>query len=130
LSADILEIELHKTKILIVDDHEDFRKNLFRFLQLTANYEIIGEASNGLEAIEKIKDKNPDIVLMDISMPVMNGIEATKIIHRDFPAVKVIVLTVHDEEEYTEMFKRIGVAGYIIKGVRNEKIAEVINSVI
>lgn len=121
---------MHKTKILIVDDHEDFRKNLFRFLQLTANYEIIGEASNGLEAIEKIKDKNPDIVLMDISMPVMNGIEATKIIHRDFPAVKVIVLTVHDEEEYTEMFKRIGVAGYIIKGVRNEKIAEVINSVI
>ena len=97
-------------KILIVDDHALLREGLIKILSLEEELEIIGEASKGEEAIDLARKLRPDIILMDINMPGINGIEATKVIKKELPQIGIIALTIHDDEEYIFELVRAGVS--------------------
>jgi DNA-binding NarL/FixJ family response regulator len=102
-------------RVLVVDDHAILRDGICSLLEGQEDIEVVGEAENGAEAIEFIRKSPPDIVLMDISMPVMNGLEATHYIHDHFPQVKVLILTQHDNPEYISPALQSGAAGYVLK---------------
>lgn len=101
--------------VLIVDDHAILRDGIRSLLESQEDIRVAGEAENGAQAIEFVKRCSPDIVLMDISMPQMNGLEATRFIHDHFPIVKVLILTQHDNLEYITPALQAGAAGYVLK---------------
>lgn len=104
-----------KIKVLIADDHALVREGIMAFLKLSSDIEVIGQASNGLEAIEKTIQAKPDVVLMDISMPELGGIEATLEIKKREPDIKILILTQYDDKEYVSRLLKAGVSGYILK---------------
>lgn len=103
------------TKIMIVDDHKIFRDGLILLLNHFDFVKVVGQASNGEEFLNLLDQIVPDIVLMDINMPIMNGIEATKIAVEKFPSLKVIALTTFFEDDYIEKMFSAGVEGYMLK---------------
>ncbi len=112
------EIRIPKSEILrvlLAEDHTIVRKGLRSLLEGEAGIEVIGEAEDGREAIEKVQQLLPDVVLMDITMPGLNGLEATRQIKKRFPEVKVVILTVHANEEYIFQILRAGASGYVVK---------------
>jgi two-component system, NarL family, response regulator NreC len=104
-----------KTRILICDDHTLFVEGLKAMLRNEPSLEIVGEARDGRQAVEQVKHLKPDVLLMDVSMPDMNGFDATRQVHNFDPTVKVLILTMHDEEELVARCLEAGAAGYIIK---------------
>ena len=106
---------MDKIKILLVDDHAVLRDGIRALLGLHDDIEIVGEASEGKEAIEKAQELVPDVVVMDITMPGMDGLEAARRIRKKNPAVKVLVLTQHDNKEYVLSAIKAGVGGYVPK---------------
>jgi len=104
-----------KTRILICDDHTLFVEGIKAMLRNEPSLEIVGEARDGRQAVEQVKHLRPDLLLMDVSMPDMNGFEATQQVHKFDPTVKVLILTMHDEEELVARCLEAGAAGYIIK---------------
>lgn len=102
-------------KVLIVDDHAILRDGIRSLLESQEDILVVGEAENGAEAIEFVKRHALDIVLMDISMPQMNGLEATRFLHEHFPQTKVLILTQHDNLEYITPALQAGAAGYVLK---------------
>lgn len=118
-----------KITILIVDDHTIFRSGLKLLLSSQPNMEIVGEAGDGKEALELIEKLKPKVVLMDISMPNMNGIEATKYIKRKCPEVNVIILTMHDDEIFLFNIVNAGGSGYLLKEVADTNLIYAIEEV-
>lgn len=106
---------MDKIKVLLADDHALLRSGLTSLLGEEMGIEVVGEAENGREAVQKVQELNPDIVLMDISMPVMNGMDAAKQIRRRNDKVKVLFMTVHDNDEYLFQAFEAGAVGYILK---------------
>jgi DNA-binding NarL/FixJ family response regulator len=104
-------------RVLITDDHETVRRGLAVFLRAISGFEIVGEAGDGEEAVKKASLLKPDLVLMDISMPIMDGIEATQIIHRNHPSAKILILTSYSEEDHVRRALDAGASGYLQKGV-------------
>ena len=104
-----------KTKVLIADDHALVREGIAAFLKLCEDVEVIAEASNGIEAIEKTNKFRPDVVIMDINMPKLGGLEATIEIKKSHPDVKILVLTQYEDREYISRFLKAGVSGYLLK---------------
>lgn len=104
-----------KTKILIADDHALVRQGIASFLNMSDAYEVIGEAADGVEAIQAVKKYKPDIVLMDISMPKLGGLEATLEIKKINPAIKILVLTQYEDTVYIRRFFKAGACGYLLK---------------
>jgi two-component system, NarL family, response regulator NreC len=104
-----------KVRILICDDHTLFVEGVKAMLRSEPSLEIIGEARDGRQAVELVKELKPDVLLMDISMPDMNGFDATRLVHKFEPGVKVLILTMHDEEELVARCLEAGAAGYLIK---------------
>ncbi len=102
--------------VLIVDDHTIVRTGLRLLLEAETDISVVGEALNGLEAIKMVEMHHPDVVLMDIAMPEMDGLEATRQIKARWPAVKVLILTMHRSDEYFFEVLRAGASGYILKG--------------
>lgn len=102
-------------RVLVVDDHTVIRRGIQNILRAWPEWEISGEASSGEEAIELTKALQPDIVLMDISMPGMGGLEATKLIRKICPQAKILLLTLHDSPEWAETALRAGARGYVLK---------------
>lgn len=122
-------------KILIVDNHLRFRQVLSSVLGGVSDIVIVGEASNGLEAVQKARELKPDVVLMDIRMPVMNGIEATAILKEEMPEVKVLILTLFGEDYDIFLAMKAGAQGYILKsadfdGIKTAIIGIAANNVI
>jgi DNA-binding NarL/FixJ family response regulator len=109
-------------RVLLVDDHAIVRRSLRTLLQLEPDIEIAGEASNGREAIDLTRQLQPDVVLMDITMPTMNGIEATRAIHSEFPYVCVIGLSMHARDEQAEVLRDAGAMDYVTKGAEPEEL--------
>lgn len=105
----------HKMRVLIADDHALVREGIAAFLKLCDDIEVVGEASDGLEAIEKTGKFHPDIVIMDINMPKLGGLETTIEIKKMWPDTKVLVLTQYEDKEYITRFLKAGVSGYLLK---------------
>lgn len=106
---------MSKIKVLLADDHTIVRKGIRSLLDDEPNIEVVGEAEDGQEAVKQVESLNPDVVLMDITMPRLTGLEATRQIKKLFPQVKVLVLTMYTNEEYVLQLLRAGAAGYLIK---------------
>lgn len=120
---------MDKTKVLIVEDHAIFREGLKKVLEAMAGMELIGEAENGLQFLEQLKKKKPDIVLMDIKMPVMDGIIATEKALTIHPDLKIIILTMFGEEEYLYSLIQKGISGFMLKTARISEIERAIQMV-
>lgn len=114
------------TKVLIVDDHPVFRSGLRALLSTRADFDVIGEAHNGEEAVTLARDLKPDLILMDVRMPHLTGIEATRLIKKEFPQVRIVMLTVSEEEE--DLFEAIksGAQGYIVKNLASGDVLDLI----
>jgi two-component system response regulator NreC len=118
-----------KIRILLADDHAILRAGLVRLLGEEQDIEVVGEAENGREAVQKVQELHPDIVLMDIGMPVMNGMEATKQIKKRDQDVKILVLTMHDNEEYLFQVLQAGASGYVLKKAADSDLVNAIHVV-
>ena len=116
-------------RILIADDHAIVRDGVRLLLQSQPDIEVVAEASNGREALEQARLFLPDIVLMDIAMPVMNGLEATAAIKQELPEVKVLALTMHDDYEYFLELLHHGASGYVLKGASSTQLLAAIHMV-
>ncbi len=117
-----------RIKILIVDDHSVVRSGLGAFLQVFDDFELVGEASNGREAVSECELKLPDVILMDLVMPEMDGAQATQVIRERFPNTQVIVLTSFKEENLIESALQAGAIGYLLKNVSADELAGAIRS--
>lgn len=102
-------------RVLIVDDHAILREGLRSLLSSQGDFSVVGEAGNGKEAMERVRELHPDVVLMDIAMPVMDGLEATRRIKKESPGTKVLVLTQHDNRPYVFRILKAGASGYVLK---------------
>lgn len=120
---------MDKIKVLLVDDHAIMRDGIRALIDLHGDIEIVGEASEGREAIEKERELVPDVVIMDIAMPGMDGLEVTRRIMKESPKVKVLILTQHDNREYILSAIKAGTAGYIPKRALGSELIAAIRSV-
>ena len=118
-----------KIRVLITDDHAIVRDGICALLALTGDIEAVGEATDGREALEMVKKLVPDVVLMDIAMPLMNGLEATRRIHKEFPQTKVIVLTQYEDREYVLPVIEAGAGGFVSKTAASSELTSAIRSV-
>ena len=116
-------------KLLLVDDHKLFREGLRRILELEPDLKVVGEAGSGRMALEKLTVCEPDVVLMDINMPDMNGVDATRAIKDLFPSMAVLVLSIHDDREYLLEVLKSGASGYLLKDVDPDRLIEAIRDV-
>lgn len=120
---------MKKIRVLVVDDHTIVRDGICALLALVRDIEVVGEASNGSEALKMVKNLEPDVVLMDIAMPIMGGLEATHRIHKEFPRTRVLVLTQHDDKEFVFPVIEAGASGFISKVAASFELASGIRSV-
>jgi DNA-binding NarL/FixJ family response regulator len=118
-----------KIKVLIVDDHQLFREGVVTLLSTAEYIEVIAQAEDGQDAIEKVKQFNPNVVLLDIAMPRMNGIEATKKLKSLKPEIKIIILSMHLEKEYVKGVLEAGADGYLVKNCTYLQLTDAIQSV-
>lgn len=116
----------HPIRVLIVDDHTLFRSGLKSLLQRHEEFEVIGEAGDGLEGVKRAKTLKPEVVLLDLHMPGMSGLEAVRIISEDVPEARVLMLTVSEDEEDLLQTLRAGASGYLLKNVETEFLVDAI----
>ncbi len=115
--------------MLIADDHKLFRRGLRQVCELYGGFEVVSEAENGQQAVELARLLQPDVVLMDIEMPILDGVQATNAITTENPAVRIIVLTVYQEDEYVFKAIQAGAQGYLLKDAEEEKLIEAVRAV-
>jgi two-component system response regulator NreC len=120
---------MEKIRVLIVDDHTLVRDGIRALLALVADVKVVGEAANGREALDKTKELAPDVVLMDLAMPIMSGLEATRRIRKKFPGTKVLALTQYEDREYIVPTIEAGARGFISKTAAFTELASAIQSV-
>jgi DNA-binding NarL/FixJ family response regulator len=116
-------------RVIIADDHHVVRRGLVFFLKTQSDIEIVGEAKDGQEAVELVQEHQPDVVLMDLVMPVMDGIEATKAVLAEQPQTKVIMLTSFSDQEHVIPAIRAGASGYQLKDIEPDQLVEAIRAV-
>jgi DNA-binding NarL/FixJ family response regulator len=117
-------------RVLIADDHERFRRGLKMVLEAEDGIEVVAQAGTGAEAVAKVEELAPDVVLMDVRMPVQNGIEATRTIREAFPSTRIIMLTVSDDEDDLFDAVKAGANGYLLKEVSIEEVADAVRAVV
>jgi two-component system, NarL family, response regulator NreC len=118
-----------RIRVLVTDDHAIVRDGICALLALTPDIEAVGQATNGREALEMVARLTPDVVLMDIVMPLMDGLEATRRIHKRFPETKVIVLTQYEDREYVLTVIEAGASGFVSKAAASSELTSAIRSV-
>jgi DNA-binding NarL/FixJ family response regulator len=106
---------MKRIRVLLVEDHDIVREGLHALLKAEDDIEVVGEARNGREAVRSIEKLLPDVVVMDIAMPLLNGVDSTRQILKLFPATRVLILSAHSEDEYVERVVAAGAAGYLVK---------------
>lgn len=111
---------IKKSSILLADDHQLFREGIASLLDSQSDLKVLGQAGDGLEALTLVRDLRPDLLVMDISMPVCDGLEATQLIHVRFPETKILILTVHEDEQKLFEAIRAGACGYLLKSMDSE----------
>lgn len=120
---------MNKIKIIITDDQLVVRKGLRQLLEIGGNIEVIGEASSGLECIKLLEELEPDIIFMDLKMPGISGIEATRLICQKYPNAKVIILTIYEDDQYVTEAIQAGAKGYVLKQVTRDELIKIVFSV-
>lgn len=120
---------MEKIRVMITDDHSLIREGLKQLLEFDGSIEVVGEASNGVECLEKLEKCNPEVLLLDINMPEKNGIEVLKQMKVDDSKVRVLILTVHNEMDYLMKAVDIGVDGYILKDSESAELKKAIKAV-
>ncbi|WP_420842482.1 response regulator [Halalkalibacter alkaliphilus] len=118
-----------KIKIVIIDDHQLFREGVKRILAMEPEFDIVADGQDGSQAIELVKIHRPDVILMDINMPQMNGVEATKELIQTFPNAKVLILSIHDDESYVTHVLKTGASGYLLKEMDASALIEAVKVV-
>ena len=116
-------------KVLIADDQELIRQSLQIILGAEPGFEVLDSVENGKEVIRSIRKEKPDVILMDIRMPEMDGVVCTQIIKENYPAIKIIILTTFDDDEYVFNALKYGASGYLLKGIQTKELAEAIRKV-
>lgn len=117
------------TRILIADDHTLVRSGLKLILSAQPDFELVGEAATGEETIARTRELQPDVLLLDIGMPGMNGLDAARVIRQQFPEVRIVVLTMYDDDAYLQQFLQLGAAGYVMKQAADEELVSAIRAV-
>jgi len=117
-------------KLLIADDHQLFREGLKRILNMEKDIEVVGECGDGSQVIEMCEEVGPEVVLMDINMPLENGVIATERVKAEFPDVKVLILSIHDDESYVFETLRKGATGYLLKDMEASELIHAIRAVV
>jgi DNA-binding NarL/FixJ family response regulator len=113
-----------RLRILLADDHTIVRQGLVSILKAAGEFEVVAEAADGSEAVDKAVETRPDVVVLDIAMPRLNGLEAARRIHKALPASRILILTMHEQEEYVLKMVRAGASGYLVKdGAATELVA-------
>jgi DNA-binding NarL/FixJ family response regulator len=120
---------MNKITVLVAEDHTIVRKGICSLLEAKAEIEVVGEAEDGREAVEKVETLRPDVVLMDITMPRLNGLEATRQIKRLYPQVKILALTMYTNEEYIQQILQAGASGYVVKQAAPAELISAIQAV-
>ena len=120
---------MNKIKVLVVDDHPIVREGICALLAVVGDIEVAAEAANGSEAIDMVRELQPDVVLMDIAMPIMGGLEATRRICREFPKTKVLILTQYDDKEYVLPVIEAGASGFVSKAAASSELISGIRSI-
>jgi NarL family two-component system response regulator LiaR len=122
-------MRMQPTKVLLVDDHALFRQGVCNSIEREEEFEVVGEAEDGMEALAKARELKPNLILMDISMPHCSGLEAVSAIRRELPGAKIIILTVHDEDENLFEAIRRGAEGFLSKNVRAKDLLDSLRGV-
>lgn len=117
------------TRVVLADDHDVVRQGLKRLLNKAPEIEVVGEASDGLQALKSVKELQPDVLLLDIEMPVMDGIEVARRLQELGIEVRILILSAYDDREYIRALLDIGVSGYLVKGEAPGKIVEAVRGV-
>ena len=117
-------------RVLIADDHGLMRAGVRALLQATDDIQVVGEAEDGNEAVSEVRRLDPDVVLMDVAMPGLGGLEATLLIRKEKPEVKIVVLTQYDDREYVSRFLKAGVSGYVLKKAAASELVAAIRAVV
>ena len=116
-------------RIILADDHKIVREGLRTLLEKEADMEVVGEAANGRRAVQLSLELNPDMVIIDVSMPDLNGIEATRQIIRDRPEIKILALSMHSDKRFVSGILRVGASGYLLKDCAFEELTGAIRAV-
>ncbi|WP_394218426.1 response regulator [Halobacillus trueperi] len=117
------------TRIVLIDDHKLFREGVKRILDFETSFEVVAEGDDGDTAVNLVEEHMPDVVLMDINMPSMNGVEATAEITKRYPDMKVIILSIHDDENYVTHALKTGAQGYLLKEMDSDALIDAIKVV-
>lgn len=117
-----------KISVILADDHVLVRKGLKKILEMEEDIEVIDEASDGYEALEKVKQRSPDVLLLDINMPRLNGVEVTKVLTKECIDTNIVILTIYDDREYLFELIKLGVKGYILKDIEPEGLIAAVRS--
>ena len=116
-------------KCIVVDDHTLFREGLRRLLESETDFQVVGEASDAIQALQKVREVHPDVVLMDIGMPGMSSFEAARLIEKNSPGTRLIFLTMYEDEEYLLQSLDVGAAGYVLKDAPAPKLINAVREV-
>jgi DNA-binding NarL/FixJ family response regulator len=118
-----------KIRVMVVDDHQGFREGLIAVINNQTDMEVVGEAENGEKAIALTRELLPDVILMDVKMPVMDGPEATRRILAEMPNIKILALSIYSDDGFMSSIMRAGAMGYILKGCDSQELFDIIRRV-
>jgi DNA-binding NarL/FixJ family response regulator len=124
------DLRIDQIKVLLAEDHAEYRKSLKVLVESDGDIEVIGEAKNGCEAVRLNKCLHPDVIVMDVAMPLLNGLQATRQILATSPAAKVLILSSHSDPEYIEQAMILGASGYLLKQSSADVLAHAIREVL
>jgi DNA-binding NarL/FixJ family response regulator len=116
-------------RVLLADDHRLFRQGIRQICEILGGFEVVGEAENGQEAVEAARQLQPDIILMDINMPLLDGVQATSVITRNNPGTRVIVLTMYRQDQYVFEAIKAGARGYLLKDSDEQELLDTVHAV-